>query len=374
MVLTNSATSSPGTALTWLANPSSAWSGWLWLQIQFSVPGLAFSAISQGAVGTVTPLASVCPDDGRPAGDAGASLAVAGTRCFWCGVEAVAPANPAAPSAESCRNWRRSIGRSAEGSERGRRHHPVGGAARSECTRALVHGRGRDEGRGTTYHSCVSWARSLPAPLRRPLSRLVHAAWDGAAELGAIGPDDPRGRRFGRMGAGACLLFPQGALYNEHLIHIGRRRSSARAPPSRRAWRPGQEMPTDPVVSIGSRCLIGRGSHIVGHWEIVIGDDIQTGPYVYITDQNHTYEDPVEPIGRQWPTEAPVRIGSGSWLGANAVILPGAQIGEHVVVAAGAVVRGEVPDRCVVAGVPARVVKRWVEGGAGSTEKDLSLP
>ncbi len=73
---------------------------------------------------------------------------------------------------------------------------------------------------------------------------------------------------------------------------------------------------------------------------------------MYITDQNHTYVDPVEPIGRQWPTEAAVRIGSGSWLGANAVILPGTQIGEHVVVAAGAVVRGEVPDRCVVAGVP----------------------
>ena len=130
-------------------------------------------------------------------------------------------------------------------------------------------------------------------------------------------------------------------------------------------------MPTDPVVSIGSRCLIGRGSHIVGHWEIVIGDDIQTGPYVYITDQNHSYDDPVEPIGRQWPTEAPVRIGSGSWLGANAVILPGAQIGEHVVVAAGAVVRGEVPDRCVVAGVPARIVRRWVEGTGWVTEKDV---
>ena len=134
---------------------------------------------------------------------------------------------------------------------------------------------------------------------------------------------------------------------------------------------PGQVMPTDPVVSIGSRCLIGRGSHIVGHWEIVIGDDIQTGPYVYITDQNHSYDDPVEPIGRQWPTEAPVRIGSGSWLGANAVILPGAQIGEHVVVAAGAVVRGEVPDRCVVAGVPARIVRRWVEGTGWVTEKDV---
>jgi serine acetyltransferase len=236
-------------------------------------------------------------------------------------------------------------------------------------------GRPDDEGWGdTTYHSCVSWARSLPAPLRRPLSRLVHAAWEGAADLGAIGPGDPRGRRFGRMGAGACLLFPQGAIYNEHLIHIGAETIVGPGASISAGMAPGQEMPTDPVVSIGSRTLIGRGSHIVGHWEIVIGDDIQTGPYVYITDQNHSYEDPVEPIGRQWPTEAPVRIGSGSWLGANAVILPGAQIGEHVVVAAGAVVRGEVPDRCVVAGVPARIVKRWVEGTGWVTEKDVARP
>jgi acetyltransferase-like isoleucine patch superfamily enzyme len=67
-----------------------------------------------------------------------------------------------------------------------------------------------------------------------------------------------------------------------------------------------------------------------------------------------------------------VRIGSGSWLGANVVILPGTQIGEHVVVAAGAVVRGEVPDRCVVAGVPARIVRRWVEGQGWVDEKDLT--
>ncbi len=220
----------------------------------------------------------------------------------------------------------------------------------------------------------MTWARSLPGPLRRPLARVVHAAWDAATDLGAIGPDDPRGRRFGRMGRGACLIFPQGAIYNEHLIQIGDETIVGPGTCISAGMAPGQVMPTNPVVSIGSRCLIGRGSHIVGHWEIVLGDDIQTGPYVYITDQNHSYEDPVEPIGRQWPVEAAVRVGSGSWLGANAVILPGAQIGEHVVVAAGAVVRGEVPDRCVVAGVPARVVRRWVEGNGWVDEKDLALP
>jgi acetyltransferase-like isoleucine patch superfamily enzyme len=227
---------------------------------------------------------------------------------------------------------------------------------------------------GTTYHSDVSWARSLPGPLRRPLSHLVHAAWEGAVELGAIGPDDPRGRRFGHLGPGACLIFPQGSIYNEHVIHIGAQTIVGPDASITAGMAPGQEMVTDPVVSIGSRCLIGRGSHIVGHWEIVLGDDIQTGPYVYITDQNHSYEDPVAPIGRQWPTEDPVHIGSGSWLGAHAVVLPGARIGEHVVVAAGAVVRGEIPDRCVVAGVPARIVRRWVEEEGWVAETDFSLP
>jgi serine acetyltransferase len=209
--------------------------------------------------------------------------------------------------------------------------------------------------------------------LRRAAAYLVHAAWDIAGELGAVGPDDPRGRRFGAMGRGACLLFPQGATYNEHYIHVGEGTMIGPNTCLSVGMAPGQEMPTDPVVRIGSRCVIGRGSHIVGHWSIEIGDDIQTGPYVYITDQNHTYEDLVEPIGRQWPTEAAVRVGSGSWLGANVVVLPGAEIGEHVVVAAGSVVRGVIPDRSVVAGVPAKIVRRWIEGQGWVDEKDITV-
>jgi acetyltransferase-like isoleucine patch superfamily enzyme len=72
------------------------------------------------------------------------------------------------------------------------------------------------------------------------------------------------------------------------------------------------------------------------------------------------------PIGRQWPSNIAVSIGSGSWLGAGAIVLPGARIGRNVVVAAGSVVRGAVPDRCVVAGVPARVVREYVAGDGWS--------
>ena len=56
--------------------------------------------------------------------------------------------------------------------------------------------------------------------------------------------------------------------------------------------------------------------------------------------------------------ERPVSIGSGSWLGHGTVVLPGATIGRHVVIGANSVVTGEMPDNCVAAGVPARVIKK----------------
>ena len=190
----------------------------------------------------------------------------------------------------------------------------------------------------------------------------MHWGQEWVADVGSIGPADARGRRFGAFGWGSCLVFPQGAIYNERYIEIGEGTIVGPRTCLTAGMAPGQEMAPYPVVRIGDRCVIGRGSHVVGHSSIDIGDDIQTGPYVYITDQNHSYVNPDEPVGRQWPVNAPVRIGSGSWLGANAVVLPGADIGRNVVVAAGAVVRGTVPDRCVVAGVPARIVRRWVPG------------
>ena len=83
-------------------------------------------------------------------------------------------------------------------------------------------------------------------------------------------------------------------------------------------------MPSDRVVSIGDRCLIGRGSGIVGHLSIEVGDDVWTGHHVYITDQNHGYEDLDRPIARQMMAERPVVVGDGSWLGHGTVVLPGA--------------------------------------------------
>jgi acetyltransferase-like isoleucine patch superfamily enzyme len=177
-----------------------------------------------------------------------------------------------------------------------------------------------------------------------------------------VGAEDDLARGFGYFGAGAALFAPQGVIYNERYLSIGEGTMIGPNVTMSAGISPAQDMLTNPVVSIGKRCVIGRGSHLIGHWKIELGDEIQTGPYVYITDQNHDYHDPTAPIGWQTPVEKAVSIGSGSWLGANVVILPGTHLGRNTVVAAGAVVRGTFPDHVVLAGVPARVVRHYAEG------------
>jgi serine acetyltransferase len=184
---------------------------------------------------------------------------------------------------------------------------------------------------------------------------------------GATGPGDRLADRFGAFGRGSCLAFPTGAIFGEEWIRIGEDTLVGPYVSLSAGMVPGQSMVTDPVVRIGDRSMIGRGSHIVGHFSIEIGSDVQTGPYVYITDQNHGYENPDEVVHVQWPNDVPVVIGDGSWLGTGVVILPGTELGRNVVVAAGAVVRGTFPDHCVIAGVPARIVRRYVPGSGWMT-------
>ncbi len=204
--------------------------------------------------------------------------------------------------------------------------------------------------------------RAKTTPLHRVINSCIHAGWGWVARHGAIGPDDGPAGRFGSFGAGSCLAFPPGALFGERWIHVGRDTLVGPHVSISAGMVPGQRMVTDPVVRIGDRCMIGRGSHIVGHFQVEVGDDVHTGPYVYITDQNHGYDDPDQVVHAQWPTDVPVLIGAGSWLGTGVVILPGTELGRNVVVGAGAVVRGSFPDHCVIAGVPARVVRRYLPG------------
>ena len=191
------------------------------------------------------------------------------------------------------------------------------------------------------------------------VGELVHQADEVARRWAAIGPTTRRGRRFGAFGERSVICFPPTTIMNEQYIRIGSDTIIGPHVALSAGMVPGQVCVSDPVVSIGDRCLIGRGSGIVGHLSIEIGDDVYTGHHVYITDQNHGYADRDLPISVQTMPERPVRIGAGSWIGHGAVVLPGADIGRNVVIGANSVVRGEIPDHSVAAGVPARVLKRY---------------
>lgn len=198
--------------------------------------------------------------------------------------------------------------------------------------------------------------------LVRLLSRVVHPIRELVFQAGAIGADTPRGRRFGRFGENSIICFPTNTLYNEHYIHVGSGTMIGPHCTLSAGMMPGQICITDPVVSIGDRCLIGKGSAVVGHFSITIGNDVWTGHNVYITDQNHGYEDVARPIGTQSMPEKPVTIGDGSWIGYGSVVLPGASIGDHVVIGANSVVTGDIPSYSVAVGSPAKVIRRYVDG------------
>lgn len=81
-----------------------------------------------------------------------------------------------------------------------------------------------------------------------------------------------------------------------------------------------------------------------------IGDDTIFGNYVSIHPENHNYHNTNIPIRLQGVNGVGVKIGKNCWIGAKVTILDGTIIGDNSVVAAGAVVRGQFPDNCVIGG------------------------
>ena len=111
-------------------------------------------------------------------------------------------------------------------------------------------------------------------------------------------------------------------------------------------------------ITVGDNFLANYGVTILDRAPVRIGNNVMIGPGVMITTTGH----PLSPRGRREHLgyAKPVTIGDDVWIGGNASILPGVTIGSNVVVAAGAVVNRDVPDNCLAAGVPARIVKKLV--------------
>ena len=109
-------------------------------------------------------------------------------------------------------------------------------------------------------------------------------------------------------------------------------------------------------VIIGDHTRVGLHNTIIG--PVDIGSHVNLAQGITVTALNHNFSDANKRIDEQGVSTSPVTIEDDVWIGANAVILPGVTIGEHCVVAAGAVVTKDVPPHSLVAGVPAKVIKK----------------
>ena len=208
-------------------------------------------------------------------------------------------------------------------------------------------------------------------PARRLLNRSVHAAWRWAERRGDVAPGTALADEFGTFGAGACLAFPLSDVVNPRAIHVGRDTLIGKYATLSVGYGPGQAVLPERGLVIGERCVLGARVCITAHESIEIGDDVWFGQDVFVSDASHGYQDRDLPIGRQFGEHRPVRVGSGSWIGHGAMILPGTTIGRQVVVAAGSVVRGDIPDHAVVGGVPARLLRRLdIDGSRARVGRD----
>ena len=103
---------------------------------------------------------------------------------------------------------------------------------------------------------------------------------------------------------------------------------------------------------------VNGGCYIGGANGIEIGDDTIIASGVKLISSNHDLQD-----YSKYTKNEPIRIGKRCWLGVNCIILPGVQLGDEVIVGAGAVVTKSFDSRSVIAGVPARTIKKLTHEG-----------
>jgi len=110
-------------------------------------------------------------------------------------------------------------------------------------------------------------------------------------------------------------------------------------------------------IRIGNNSAISAFSFIGGAGGVSIGNDVIMGQWVSFHPENHNYDSIDLPIRLQGVNRKGIVVGDDCWIGAKVTLLDGAHVGKGCVIAAGAVVRGEIPPYSIAAGVPARVVK-----------------
>jgi acetyltransferase-like isoleucine patch superfamily enzyme len=113
------------------------------------------------------------------------------------------------------------------------------------------------------------------------------------------------------------------------------------------------------LIRIGKNTTVGYHTFIFASEKIEIGDDCLIAPFVYIVDSNHGAKKGTN-INKQGNETAPIKIGNDVWLGTGSKILRGVTIGDGAIIAAGAIVKDDVPPNMVVGGIPAKIISERI--------------
>ena len=128
------------------------------------------------------------------------------------------------------------------------------------------------------------------------------------------------------------------------------------------AWDSFQFKEYKPSIIIGDNCIIREFVHISAIGSLRIGNNLLTGNNVLISDNAHGETAPelldMAPVQRPLYTKGGITIGNNVWIGSNACILSGVNIGDGAIIAANSVVTHDVPAYAVAAGIPAKIVKQ----------------
>lgn len=121
-------------------------------------------------------------------------------------------------------------------------------------------------------------------------------------------------------------------------------------------------------ISVGKNFFANYNCTIIDVAKVTIGDNCQFAPNVSIYTAGH----PIHPAVRNTLYEygISVTVGDNVWIGGNSVILPGVHIGSNVVIGAGSVVTQDIPDWCLAAGNPCRVIRKITEADREFYYKD----
>jgi acetyltransferase-like isoleucine patch superfamily enzyme len=165
-----------------------------------------------------------------------------------------------------------------------------------------------------------------------------------------------RRRQFAAFGDNSLIDRPLW-VYGAHHIAIGRNvlvLAHAWLSAERESWDR-----SEPAIEIGDGSILRTNVVISAAAGVVIERNVAIGAACSIVDNDHQVipESGMNPVWNPQLSE-PIRIGEGSWLAERVTVTRGARIGRHCVIGAHSVVRGEIPDGSVAAGVPAKVISQ----------------